>query len=146
MYKELIDWIDLILVPAYFMMFLLLLLYIKKRNPNSILIQRYLIKGFVFKVICAVFYALLITFYYGFGDSITYFKDAIFLKYQISTGAENFMVLFDDYKTITENHTILAGGGPQGLFVEKVTLVLSYISCSRYLVTTLFFAAIAYVS
>ncbi len=144
MYKEIIDWIDIFLVPAYFFVFLLVLLYIKKKNPTNILIQKYLVKGFVFKVLCAVFYALLINFYYGFGDSMTYFKDAIFIKHQISIGAENFSVLFDDYKTVTDAHNILAGGGPQGLFVEKVALVLSYLSLSRFLVTTLFFAAIAY--
>ena len=144
MYKEIIDWIDIILVPAYFFIFLLLLLYIKKRNPQNILIQKYLIKGFIFKVACAIFYALLIHFYYGFGDSLSYFKDAIYLKYQISTGAESFKVLFDSHKTIRENYTIIAGGGESGLTVEKVALLLSYISFSRYLVVTLFFAAIAY--
>ncbi len=144
MYKEIIDWIDFILVPAYFLLFLLILLYIKKKNPENILIQKYLIKGFVFKVACAIFYALLIHFYYGFGDSLTYFKDAIFLKYRISIGAENFSVLFDDYKTIRETHGILGGGGTPGIVVEKLALVLSYISFSRYLVVTLFFSAIAY--
>lgn len=144
MYKEIIDWIDILLVPGYFFIFLLILLYIKKKNPQDILIQRYLIKGFVFKIFCAIFYGFLLYFYYGFGDSITYFKDAIFLKHQISVGAESFKVLFDDYKTVTENHTILAGGGPQGLFVEKVALILTYPSCSRFLITTMFFAAIGY--
>ena len=144
MYKEIIDWIDILLVPAYFFMFLLILIYIKKRNPQNILIQKYLIKGFIFKVACAIFYALLIHFYYGFGDSLTYFKDAIFLKHQISIGAENFKVLFEDYKYIRETHGILGGGGTPGITVEKIALVLSYISFSRYLVVTLFFVALAY--
>ncbi len=144
MYKEIIDWIDIILVPAYLSIFLMVLLYIKKRNPQNILIQKYLIKGFIFKVFCAFFYAFLINFYYGFGDSLSYFKDAIFLKHQISTGAESFKVLFDNHKTIRENYTIIAGGGEPGLTVEKVALLLSYISFSRYLIVTLFFAAIAY--
>lgn len=144
MYKEIIDWIDIFLVPAYFLIILLILFYIKKRNPQNILIQKYLIKGFVFKTICAIFYAMLINFYYGFGDSMTYFKDAIFLKHQISIGAENWKVLLNDYKTVAENNGIIAGGGEPGLFVEKVALVLSYISFSRFLVTTLLFALIAY--
>ena len=144
MYKEIIDWIDIFLVPAYFFIFLLILIYIKKRNPQNILIQKYLIKGFIFKVACAVFYALLIHFYYGFGDSLSYFKDAIFLKHQISTGAESFKVLFDNQKTVREAHGIIAGGSESGFTVEKVALLLSYISFSRYLVVTLFFAVVAY--
>ena len=144
MYKEIIDWIDIFLVPAYFFMFLLVLKYIKKRNPQNILIQKYLIKGFIFKVACAIFYGLLIHFYYGFGDSLTYFKDAIYLKYQIDTGAENFRVLFDNYTYVRETYGIAGGGGGAGFAVEKVALLLSYISFSRYLVVTLFFSAIAY--
>ncbi|MEO6488850.1 MAG: hypothetical protein ABIO04_02830 [Ferruginibacter sp.] len=144
MYKEIIDWIDIFLVPAYFSFFLLILLWIKKRNPNNILIQKYLVKGFIFKVACAIFYGLLINFYYGFGDSLTYFRDAIFLKHQITVGAETIHVLGGDYKTIVETHGIIGGGGPQGLAIEKLSLVLSYISFSRYLVVTLFFCAIAY--
>jgi len=144
MYKEIIDWIDIILVPAYFSIFLLILLYIKKKNPENILIQKYLVKGFVFKVACAIFYALLITFYYGFGDSLTYFKDAIFIKHQIHVGNETFGVLFDNYKTIRDAHNVTGGGGDPGITVEKIALLLSYISFSRYLVVTLFFAAIAY--
>ncbi len=144
MYKEIIDWIDIILVPTYLSVFLLVLWYIKKRNPNNLLIQKYLIKGFIFKVACALFYAMLINFYYGFGDSLSYFRDAIYLKHQISTGVESFSVLFDSHKTIRENYTIIAGGGEPGLTVEKVALLLSYVSFSRYLIVTLFFAAIAY--
>lgn len=144
MYKEIIDWIDVFLVPAYFLMFLLLLFIIKKRNPGNILIQKYLVAGFIFKVCCAIFYALLIHFYYGFGDSLTYFRDAIFLKHQVSVGAETLHVIFDDYKTITETHGIIGGGGPEGLAVEKLSLLLAYVSFSRYLVVTLFFAMIAY--
>ncbi len=144
MYKEIIDWIDIFLVPAYFFIFLLILVYIKKRNPQNILIQKYLVKGFIFKVACAIFYALLIHFYYGFGDSLSYFRDAIFIKHQISIGAEHLNVLFDSQKTVRETHGIIAGGGEPGFAVEKVALLLSYISFSRYLVVTLFFAAIAY--
>lgn len=144
MYKELIDWIDIFLVPAYLFLFLFVLVIIKKRNPHNILIQKYLIKGFLFKVVCALFYGMLIYFYYGYGDSLTYFKDAIFFKHQISVGAEKISMIFEDYKTVTEQHGILAGGGAEGLAVEKVTLLLSYISFSRYLVVTLFFSAIAY--
>ncbi|MEP7163342.1 MAG: hypothetical protein ABI741_01545 [Ferruginibacter sp.] len=144
MYKDIIDWIDIFLVPAYFFIFLLILFYIKKRNPQNILIQKYLVKGFIFKVACAIFYALLIHFYYGFGDSLSYFRDAIFLKHQISVGAESFKVLFDNQKTVREVHGIVGGGGDPGFAVEKVALLLSYISFSRYLVVTLFFASIAY--
>ena len=145
MYKEVIDWIDIILVPAYLLLFLLILFYIKKRNPDNILIQKYLIKGFLFKVFCVLFYAWLIYFYYGFGDSLSYFKDAIFLKYQIKHGADTyFHLLGQNNKDMRDTYGILAGASESGFTVEKVALTLSYICFSRYLIVTLFFCAIGY--
>jgi len=143
MYKEIIDWIDFILVPAYLFMFLLILQWIKKRNPNNILIQKYLVKGFLFKVACAIFYGLLLHFYYGYGDSLSYFKDAIYIKQLIGQGSETIRVLFKDY--IYAGNVYGPSPGTQGNWaLERLTLVLSYISFSRYLVVTLFFCMIAY--
>lgn len=140
-----IDWIDLFLVPAYVFLFVAILWFIKKRNPQNELYQRYLIKGFLFKIICAIFYAFLLYYYYGFGDSLTYFKDAIYFKYLIRIRADSFWHLMgDDYKSIRDAHNVIGGGSSQGLAVEKVALVLSYISFNRYLVVTVFFAAAAY--
>jgi hypothetical protein len=87
---------------------------------------------------------MLLYFYYNSGDGITYFKEAILFKHQIGIGQESFNILFQNYKTIIENYGVLGCGGDSGLTVEKVTLLLSYISFSRYLVVTLFFCAIAY--
>jgi len=140
-----IDWIDLFLVPAYVLFFVAILWFIKRRHPQNELYQRYLIKGFLFKMVCAVFYAFLLYYYYGFGDSLTYFKDAIYFKHLIRTGADTFWHLMgDDYKSIRETHNVIGGGSSQGLAVEKVALLLSYIGFNRYLVVTVFFAIIAY--
>jgi hypothetical protein len=145
MYNEMIDWIDLFLVPAYVLVVVAILWFIKKRHPENELYRKYLIKGFIFKIICAMFYAFLLYFYYGFGDSLTYFKDAIYFKHLIRTGADSFMHLMnDDYKSIRETHNVIGGGSSQGLAVEKVALLLSYISFNRYLVVTVLFASIAY--
>lgn len=140
-----IDWIDLFLVPAYVLFFVAILWFIKRRHPENELYRRYLIKGFLFKIVCALFYAFLLYYYYGFGDSLTYFKDAIYFKHLIRTGEDSFWHLMrDDYKSIRDAHNVIGGGSSQGLAVEKVALLLSYIGFNRYLVVTVFFAAIAY--
>jgi len=145
MYNDMIDWIDLILVPAYVFLFVAICWVIKKRHPENELYQRYLIKGFLFKVVCAMFYAFLLYFHYGFGDSLTYFKDTIYFKHLIRTHADTFMNLMNsDYLTIRETHNVIGGGSSQGLAVEKVALLLSYIGFNRYLVVTVLFAVIAY--
>ncbi|CAN5863244.1 hypothetical protein BH11BAC4_BH11BAC4_20300 [soil metagenome] len=144
MYKEIIDWIDVILVPLYLALFLFILNIIKKRNKDNILIQKYLIKGFLFKVFCAIFYGLLLQYYYGFGDSLTYFKDAILIQRQIRIGNETFMILLKDNFYGRDVHGIIGMGTEGGWIVEKLALVLSYLSFYRYLVVTLFFSLFAY--
>ena len=144
MYKEIIDWIDVILVPLYLILFLFILLIIKKRNRENALIQKYLIKGFLFKAACAVFYCCLLFFYYGYGDSMTYFKDAIFIQHQVRTGNETFRILLMDNFYGRDVHGIIGSGNEGGWIVEKLAFLLSYISFSRYLVVTLFFSLFAY--
>lgn len=144
MYKEIIDGIDLVLVPLYLILFVFILKYIKKKNRENVLIQKYLIKGFLFKVACAIFYGLLLYYYYGFGDSLTYFKDAIFLQRQIRAGNESLKILFMNNIYARETHGIIGMGTEGGFIVEKIALLLSYVSFYRYLVVTLFFALFAY--
>lgn len=97
-----IGWADLVLVPVYFILLLFLIKNIKRKNPDNFLIQQYLVKGFVFKIICAVFYGLLIRFYYGFGDSLTYFKDAMHIKQYITAGIESIDIIFRPFKQVKE--------------------------------------------
>lgn len=144
MYKEIIDWIDVILVPLYLILLLGILFVIRKKNPDNPLIQKYLIKGFLFKVFCAVFYGLLLKFYYGYGDSLTYFKDAIYVQRTIREGGETFRILLMDYSYAKTFHDISGAGTEGGWIVEKIALLLSYISFYRYLIVTLFFCIISY--
>lgn len=55
MYKEIIDGIDLLLVPLYLILFVFILRIIRKKNKDNPLIRKYLIKGFLFKAACAIF-------------------------------------------------------------------------------------------
>ena len=86
MYKDYISWIDLLLVPVYFVVLYAIMVYIKKRHPNDALYQKYFLKGFTFKIACTILYCLLIYFYWGFGDSINYFKNVLLVKQLIKEG------------------------------------------------------------
>ena len=144
MYDQYISWIDLLLVPLYFIVLYGIMVYIKRRNPDNILIQKYLLKGFVFKVFCALFYGLLIYYYYGYGDSLSYFRDALFYKQLIANGNESLNFFFVGYNYTHTTYDMIAGGSEGGFLVEKISLVFSYFCFSRYLVVTLIFAAVAY--
>ena len=140
---EYVGFIDLVLVPLYFLLIYGGMLYIKKRNPHNLLIQRYLIKGMVFKLACALFYALLVYFYYGIGDTMTYYKEAMEIRLQISQGNENLGILFKNLEYASFKHDIV-GGAESGWILEKITLVISYFGFGRFLIITMIFATLAY--
>lgn len=139
-----IGWADLVLVPVYIIILYLLIRYIKKRNPDNFLIQKYLVKGFVFKLFCAVFYGLLIRYYYGFGDSLTYFKDAMHIKQYLVAGTESWDILFWDFKQVKLAYPDNLAGSEGGWLVQRLNIILSYIAFNRFFVVTILYATLAY--
>jgi len=144
MFVDFISWIDLILVPVYFIFLFFLMVFIRKKNARNLVYQKYLLRGFAFKTAGALFYGLLIFFYYGDGDSFNYYREAMIIRQQIDSGAESIMVLFAPYNYVRTTYEITAAGHEGGWLMEKLVILLSYISFSRYLVTTMLFSTLAY--
>lgn len=144
MYKDYISWIDLLLVPAYFVVLYAIMVYIKKRHPNDILYQKYFLKGFTFKIACTILYCLLIYFYWGFGDSINYFKNVLLVKQLIKEGTESFGILLQKSTYLKDNYSASGTSTDGGWFVERIALILSYFTFSRFIVTSMLFATLAY--
>ena len=48
MYKGFISWADFVLVPLYFLILFVFILFIKKNHKDNILYEKFLVKGFVF--------------------------------------------------------------------------------------------------
>lgn len=132
------------LVPVYFALLYALMLYIRHRNRDNILYRRFLIRGFVVKMICTIFYCCIIYFYYEYGDSINYFKNVLFLRQQISEGNETLAVLFKEAGYMKETYQISGTSTDGGWLVERIALVLSWFSFSRFIVTSMLFATLAY--
>ncbi len=139
-----IGWADLVLVPVYCILLFLLVNYIKKRNPNNLLIQKYLVKGFVFKIFCAIFYGLLIRYYYGFGDSLTYFKDAMHIKQYLVAGTESWDIMLWDFKQVKAAYPSNLAGSEGGWLVQRLNILFSYIAFNRFFVVTILYATTAY--
>lgn len=140
---EFVGILDFIFVPLYFAIILAILFYIKKKNPTNLLIQRYLIKGFIFKAICCIFYCLLMYFYYGYGDTLSYYREAMEVKQFIARGEADLGVLFKNLEFARYYYDI-EGGAEAGWLLEKITLVLSYFCFDRFLVISLVIGTLAY--
>ena len=140
---EYVGLLDLFLVPLYFLLIYAGMILIKKRNPKNYLMERYLVKGMFFKLACALFYALLIYFYYGYGDTMSYFREAAEIRTAIGEGREDLGILFRDLEYAQAKHGIVVGAD-SGWLLEKITIVISYLSFGRFLVVTMVFATLAY--
>ena len=144
MYKDYISWIDLLLVPIYFIGLYLVMLYIRKKHKNNILYQKYLIKGFVFKIACTILYCLLLYYYWGLGDSINYFKNALYVRQLMREDSENFSIFFQNADYLKDTYNATGTSNESGWLVERIAIILSYVSFSRFIICSMLFATLAY--
>ncbi len=139
--------IDLLLVPVYFIAILIFAVFYKKRHKNDLLVQKYFIKGFAFKIIGGLIYALLVVFYWGFGDTSTYFKEVLFFRELLAENKTSFYQIFtQDYTYFRETYDIIGSINNSGFMVTKIALLISYLSFGRFLITTMLFSVVAYCS
>jgi hypothetical protein len=94
-------------------------------------------KGFTFKIACTILYCLLIYFYWGFGDSINYFKNVLLVKQLIKEGTESFGILLQKSTYLKDNYSASGTSTDGGWFVERIALILSYFTFSRFIVTSM---------
>ena len=144
MYKNYVSWQDLILVPLYFLVLYFFMLIIKKRNKENPLYQKYLIKGFVFKIACTILYCLLVYYYWGMGDSIHYFKNTLYVHHLINIRKEDFHILFQNEMYLADKYSLDGTSTSQGWLLERMTFLLGYLSFFRFVTTSMLFATIAY--
>ena len=147
MNQPLVSNIDLLLVPVYFIAIIIGAIIYKKRHKNELLIQKYFIKGFVFKLLGGLIYALLVVYFWGFGDTSSYFKDVLFFRDLLADNKTSFYQIFSqDYSYFRDKFNILGSINNSGFMVTKIGLLISYFSFSRFLIITMLFSVIAYCS
>lgn len=126
MNASIISSIDFLLVPLYFLVLYVLIRFIKNKYPNDILIQKYLAKAFVVKIFGGLLYALLVYYYWGFGDTLTYFKESLVFKDLIEAGKISLIDVFSkDYTFFRENYEMRGAINNSGFVVVKISLLLT---------------------
>ncbi|MBK8785145.1 MAG: hypothetical protein IPN43_01305 [Chitinophagaceae bacterium] len=100
----------------------------------------------------AVAYALMVQYYYGYGDSFVFYYGSDFLSTQIAQDAGNIQYFFKPASEVKLWYDEEVGdlnysgyfGIASNLFIMKVAAVLSLFSFNKYLVITLFFGAFSF--
>ncbi len=78
---HLIDTIDYLVVPFYFLVFFLVLKhYIKKTTPNDSRLRKHLIRGAFLKLVFCILYSFINEFALGTGDVYSYFLTGVTLR------------------------------------------------------------------
>ncbi len=144
MYKDLVGWPDLFVVPLYLILLGLIMRGIAHRNRHNELYRRYFMPGFLFKIACAILYCLLIYYYWGMGDSIHYFKNVTFVRELMRKGVEDWSILFRDADYLRDHYSMEGSSTEAGWLLERIALVLCPLSFSRFITTSMLFATLAY--
>lgn len=148
---EYISLIDIVLLP-----FVLVLIYYLARLRQSKNIEefpeyKYYMKGLSVKVIGALSLAVIYAFYYGGGDTINYFHDAICINKLLFTNPKAFFVIlregvtYDNYFYFgPETGYPIYNKDPATTFVSRITALVTIISFRSFLVTSVMFAWFSY--
>ena len=143
--RVLIGPLDLLFLPPYFLLLYFLAVQFKKKYPDNFLIQKYFVKGFVIKMLGAIFFALLAQYYYGYGDSMSYYRESLLMREAVSQNKVGFLELFTtDYEILKERFDWRAASQESGYFVEKISFILTYFSFSRFLLTACLITGLTY--
>jgi hypothetical protein len=139
---------DLILGPVYFLMIMLGANYVKGKIQEEDL-KKYFIWGLYLKLIGGLFISLVYFFYYGTGDTVFYYRKALFitdiLKNNFSVGLK---VLFSnpkvyDYET-SSFFDRLGAHDKSSLLLVRIGAIVNIISFNSYLVISFIFSVLSY--
>jgi hypothetical protein len=137
---------DYLLLPVYLFIFYIIVKRVSVKYPDAEL-RKYFFVSFYLHMFGALAYAMMVQYYYGYGDSFTFFYGSKFLSAQVVQDAGNIKYFF---KSATEvkawydfevNDINYSGyfGIDSNLFVMKISAFLSLFTFNKYLITTLFF-------
>ena len=127
---------DLILVPLYLFVIIGLARLIKSNNINQHPEYKYFVKGLWFKIIGVIAFVSIYLFYYGGGDTITYFRGSRALgNLLIQDFSKGFAVLFntDSYYNSFSSFNYETGFPPWHYFDNKNTFFICRLTALLYL-------------
>ena len=137
---------DYLLLPVYFYIFYIIVKRSSVKYPDAEL-RKYFFVSFYLHMFGAVAYAMMVQYYYGYGDSFVFFYGSKFLSGQVAQNAGNIKYFFGSAAEVKAWYDFEVGdlsysgyfGIASNLFIMKISAVLSILSFNKYLITTLFF-------
>ena len=142
--------LDYLLLPIYLWFFYTRAKKMTLRFPDY---KKYLLTAFWLRMFGAIAYGMLVQYYYGFGDSFTFFYGNIIFRDQIALSFDNFSYLFAPFDSMLDwYNSISSDSFFSGYFsaqssnmVMRITTVISYLCFNKYLLISVFFGFFSFV-
>ncbi len=149
---EIITPTDYFLFPLYLLVFYLFARKIAKKQETPAL-RKYLMIAFALRMFGSFAYSMIMQYYYGYGDSFTYFGGGSFYLQEILKQPSNIKYLFLPVSVANEWYETTAADPVYiGYFataannmVMKISAVLGFLTFNKFLVTSLFFGYFSFV-
>lgn len=143
---------DYVLLLFYSLIFYFIF-KLKGNKYTSTGLNHYFITAFWLRIIGSALYASVVQFYYGYGDSFSFFKGSNFIRSVIASENNSIFSFFYSGETFSKIFSITEGGDAflesglsvdSNLIVMKISAALSYISFNSYLVVSAFFGVFSF--
>ena len=146
---------DLFLVPSYIVILLIIVVIIRNNNIKNHPEYKFLVKGIIFKFLGVLLFCAVYLFYYGGGDTLSYFKGAKALSkllvYDFNIGKE---ILFNTDSSLNHINSFNSFTGfpmmymwkdKNTFFVCRISSLLSFLGSNSFLVTSLLSASFSFI-
>ena len=142
---------DFLLLPLYLALFFY---FIKRKAAvyGDIEIRKIFFIAFGLRMFGSVAYSLLVQYYYGFGDSFTYYKGSDFIHEQLAQNVGNIKYFFSSATEFQQWYNIEVGdiglSGYLGITsanaIMKISALLSFIAFNKFMIISLFFGLFSF--
>ncbi len=136
---------DYLLLPLYLIFFYWRTKKVGKQLQDSFL-RKCLFGAFAFRMLGAIGYSLLTEYYYGIGDSFTFYDGGTFYRQQILASADNIRYLFASFADTSELYNNVGSGALAGYFdtpsnnmVMRISAIFSFFTFNKFLLIALCF-------
>lgn len=144
--------IDFLLFPLY-LFFIYIFIKVTARKYNGTPLRKYFITAFFLHMAGSFLYAMVIQYYYGYGDSFGFYQGSNFIRGFIHDGGNPFKIFFISSEELLKPQNLMIRSGADipasinsnsNFIIMKIAAALSYISFNSYLVITLFFGLFSF--
>jgi hypothetical protein len=142
---------DFLLLPLYLAIFYF---FIKKRADKNtdVNLKKIFLTAFILRMFGSVVYSLLVQYYYGYGDSFTYYKGSEFIHEQLVKNIGNIRYFFASAKDFESwynsevSEQTLSGyiAISSATSVMKISAILSFFAFDKYMIISLFFGLFSF--